>query len=85
MRLPIALLAVLAAFAAQPACAQVVVSETIEETINYAKEIDPHTIQVSLAAPYPGTFLYKQATENGWFDSSNELLTDGGAGTLIHA
>jgi len=52
--------------------------ETIEETINYAKEIDPHTIQVSLAAPYPGTFLYKQATENGWFDSSNDLLTDGG-------
>ena len=52
--------------------------ETIEETINYAKEIDPHTIQVSLAAPYPGTFLYKQATENGWFDSSHDLLSDGG-------
>jgi len=52
--------------------------ETIEETIRYAKEIDPHTIQVSLAAPYPGTFLYKQATENGWFDNSNALLTDGG-------
>ena len=51
---------------------------TIEETIRYAKEIDPHTIQVSLAAPYPGTFLYKQATENGWFDSGNDLLTDGG-------
>ena len=53
-------------------------AETIEETINYAKEIDPHTIQVSLAAPYPGTFLYKQATENGWFDNTNALLTDGG-------
>ncbi len=52
--------------------------ETIEETIRYAKEINPHTIQVSLAAPYPGTFLYKQATENGWFDNSNELLTDDG-------
>jgi hopanoid biosynthesis associated radical SAM protein HpnJ len=52
--------------------------ETIEETINYAKEIDPHTIQVSLAAPYPGTFLYKQATENGWFDGTDHLLTDGG-------
>ncbi len=52
--------------------------ETIEETINYAKELDPHTIQVSLAAPYPGTFLYKQATENGWFDGSDQLLTDGG-------
>ena len=52
--------------------------ETIEETIEYAKEINPHTIQVSLAAPYPGTFLYRQATENGWFDGSDHLLTDGG-------
>jgi hopanoid biosynthesis associated radical SAM protein HpnJ len=52
--------------------------ETIEETINYAKEIDPHTIQVSLAAPYPGTFLFKQATENGWFDGTDHLLTDEG-------
>ncbi len=52
--------------------------ETIEETIRYAKELNPHTIQVSLAAPYPGTFLHKQATENGWFDASADLLTDGG-------
>lgn len=51
---------------------------TIEETIAYAKEIDPHTIQVSLAAPYPGTFLYKQAIDNGWFDNGNSLLTEGG-------
>jgi hopanoid biosynthesis associated radical SAM protein HpnJ len=52
--------------------------ETIEETIEYAKQINPHTIQVSLAAPYPGTFLYKQAVENDWFDGSDHLLTDGG-------
>jgi hopanoid biosynthesis associated radical SAM protein HpnJ len=52
--------------------------ETIEETIEYAKEINPHTIQVSLAAPYPGTFLFKQATENGWFDGTDHLLDDGG-------
>ena len=31
--------------------------ETIEETIRFATDINPHTIQVSLAAPYPGTFL----------------------------
>ena len=43
--------------------------ETIEETIRFATEINPHTIQVSLAAPYPGTFLYKQAVENGWLDT----------------
>ena len=52
--------------------------ETIEETIRYAQEINPHTIQVSLAAPYPGTFLYKQAMENDWFDGTDHLLTDGG-------
>jgi hopanoid biosynthesis associated radical SAM protein HpnJ len=52
--------------------------ETIEETIRYAIELNPHTIQVSLAAPYPGTFLYKQAVENNWFDGSDHLLTDGG-------
>ena len=53
--------------------------ETIEETIHFANEINPHTIQVSLAAPYPGTFLYKQAKENGWFANENaELLTDRG-------
>jgi hopanoid biosynthesis associated radical SAM protein HpnJ len=52
--------------------------ETIEETILYSMEINPHTIQVSLAAPYPGTFLYKQAMENGWFDGTDHLLTDGG-------
>ena len=53
--------------------------ETIEETIKFATEINPHTIQVSLAAPYPGTFLYKQAVENGWLDAAHaELIDDHG-------
>ncbi len=50
--------------------------ETIQETIEYAKEINPHTMQVSLAAPYPGTFLYKQAVENGWLDAEHAELID---------
>src|ERR1700744_1900357 len=50
--------------------------ETIEETIRFATEINPHTIQVSLAAPYPGTFLYKQALEKGWLDEANAELVD---------
>jgi hopanoid biosynthesis associated radical SAM protein HpnJ len=40
--------------------------ETIAKSIEFAKEINPHTIQVSLAAPYPGTRLYEQAVENHW-------------------
>jgi radical SAM superfamily enzyme YgiQ (UPF0313 family) len=50
--------------------------ETIEETIRFATEINPHTIQVSLAAPYPGTYLYRQALENGWLDNANAELVD---------
>jgi hopanoid biosynthesis associated radical SAM protein HpnJ len=54
--------------------------ETIEKTIAYAKEINPHTIQVSLAAPYPGTTLYRQAVENGWLEENKviNLVNDKG-------
>ena len=51
-------------------------TETIKETIAFAKRINPHTIQVSLAAPYPGTFLYNQAVQNGWLDADNAELVD---------
>jgi hopanoid biosynthesis associated radical SAM protein HpnJ len=40
--------------------------ETIRNTIAFARDINPHTIQVSLAAPYPGTELHAQALANGW-------------------
>ena len=54
-------------------------SETIQQTVRWATKINPHTIQVSLAAPYPGTFLYDQAVENGWLDAENaELVNDSG-------
>jgi len=49
--------------------------DTIEATIRFAQEIDPHTLQVSLAAPYPGTALYREALERGWLES--EGLVDG--------
>lgn len=45
-------------------------TDTIEKTIEFAKEINPHTIQVSLAAPYPGTALYKQALAEGWLQET---------------
>jgi hopanoid biosynthesis associated radical SAM protein HpnJ len=50
--------------------------ETIEETIRFAREINPHTLQVSIAAPYPGTYLYRQAVENGWLDAEEAELVD---------
>jgi hopanoid biosynthesis associated radical SAM protein HpnJ len=51
--------------------------DTIEETIRFASEINPHTIQVSLAAPYPGTFLHRQAVENGWLVDGGKTLVQG--------
>ena len=51
-------------------------TETIRETVEFAKRINPHTIQVSLAAPYPGTYLYNQAVQNGWLDAANAELVD---------
>jgi len=50
--------------------------ETIEETIRFAIETNPHTMQVSLAAPYPGTFLYDQAVREGWLDTANAEYVD---------
>jgi hopanoid biosynthesis associated radical SAM protein HpnJ len=49
--------------------------ETIETTIRFAREIDPHTVQVSLAAPYPGTELYREARAHGWLEE--QQLVDG--------
>ena len=50
--------------------------ETMRETREFAKRINPHTVQISLAAPYPGTFLYNQAMQNGWLDAANAELID---------
>jgi hopanoid biosynthesis associated radical SAM protein HpnJ len=54
--------------------------ETIQETIRFAREVNPHTIQVSVAAPYPGTELYQRAMENGWLADQDgaALVSEGG-------
>jgi len=54
--------------------------ETIEQTIRFAQELDLFSIQVSLAAPYPGTELYEMARQNGWFarqDKTDIVHEDG--------
>ncbi len=57
--------------------------ETIEQTIRFAKEINPHTIQVSLAAPYPGTELYRDAVANGWLSSPDPSQLVDSSGTQL--
>ena len=49
--------------------------QTIQETIRFARDIDPHTVQASIAAPYAGTALHRQALAEGWLHTSD--LVDG--------
>lgn len=51
--------------------------QTIRDTIAFAKEINPRTLQVSLAAPYPGTELYAQARAQGWLHGDDLVRGDG--------
>src|SRR5881394_2414802 len=54
--------------------------ESMENTIRFAQELDVFSIQVSLAAPYPGTELFEMARQNGWFvkkDKTDLLELDG--------
>ncbi|HEX2789183.1 MAG TPA: hopanoid biosynthesis associated radical SAM protein HpnJ [Steroidobacteraceae bacterium] len=48
-------------------------AQTMRETMQFAIDINPHTIQVSLAAPYPGTELYAQAIASGWLQEDTSL------------
>ena len=56
--------------------------ETIEKTINFAKDLDCETIQVSMAHAYPGTELYDQGTREGFL--AGEAITDIGGHQLPH-
>jgi hopanoid biosynthesis associated radical SAM protein HpnJ len=56
--------------------------ETIEKTIEYAKELDCETIQVSLAHAYAGTELYSYAQQNGFLMS--DAATDKSGHQLPH-
>jgi radical SAM superfamily enzyme YgiQ (UPF0313 family) len=52
--------------------------QTIDETIQFACDLDPNTIQVSLAAPYPGTEFYEWARTNGYLAPETELIGEHG-------
>ena len=56
--------------------------ETINKTIDFAKELDCETIQVSLAHAMPGTELHEQMSKEGFLRV--EALADSGGHQLPH-
>ena len=51
---------------------------TIRRTIDFAKELDVETIQVSVAHAYPGTELYDYAKDNGFILIEGAQMVDAG-------
>ena len=49
--------------------------DTIRTSINFAKELDVETIQVSIGHPFPGTEFYDHVKKNGLI-SIDETMTD---------
>jgi radical SAM superfamily enzyme YgiQ (UPF0313 family) len=56
--------------------------ETIQQSIEFAKELDCETIQVSVAHAFPGTELYDDLAKGGFLRA--EALADSGGHQLPH-
>jgi radical SAM superfamily enzyme YgiQ (UPF0313 family) len=56
--------------------------QTIQKTMDFARELDCETIQVSIAHAYPGTELYNFAAANGFL--STGAMVDSGGQQLPH-
>ena len=52
--------------------------ESIRRTIDFAKELNVETIQVSIAHAYPGTEFYDFAKSNGFIINEKEMVDAGG-------
>jgi anaerobic magnesium-protoporphyrin IX monomethyl ester cyclase len=52
--------------------------ETIEETIQFAREIEADSTQFAIAIPHPGTQLYQACMDNGWliFDDWEDFAAE---------
>jgi radical SAM superfamily enzyme YgiQ (UPF0313 family) len=51
--------------------------KTIEETIKFAKELDPDIVQFSIVTPYPGTQYYDMLNEKGFIKTNDWSRYDG--------
>jgi hopanoid biosynthesis associated radical SAM protein HpnJ len=56
--------------------------ESIRNTIDFAKQLDCETIQVSIAHAFPGTEFFDFAKQNGFI--TNEAMSDEGGHQMAH-
>lgn len=58
-------------------------SETMQESIDFAIELDPYVVQFFVATPFPGTEFYSVAEKNGWLTSHDWTRYLHGASDVI--
>jgi hopanoid biosynthesis associated radical SAM protein HpnJ len=58
--------------------------DTVEKTIKFACEMDPETIQVSLASPYPGTKFFDICVKEGYINPENLVSEKGYQSCVIN-
>jgi radical SAM superfamily enzyme YgiQ (UPF0313 family) len=57
--------------------------ETMTETIKFVLELDPETVQFSIAAPFPGTKFFKLAEQNHWLRTMDWSKYDGHSNSVL--
>lgn len=59
--------------------------ETVQQSINFAYELDPDTVQWSLTTPFPGTKYFELADKNGWLSTKDWSKYDGAKHTVLRS
>ncbi len=57
--------------------------ETVRKTIDFAKRLNPETVQFSLMTPFPGSRFYKMLEEDGKLISKDWSQYDGGTQSVV--
>jgi len=57
--------------------------ETVIETIEFAKELNPDSLQFSIATPFPGSSYYNDLDQKGYILSKNWNDYDGNSTAVI--
>lgn len=58
--------------------------QTLSQSIKFALELDPHSIQMSIATPFPGTRFYNEAMEKGLLTIDCSSHFDGSSRCVIN-
>ncbi|MDI6902781.1 MAG: radical SAM protein [Methanocellales archaeon] len=59
--------------------------ETVKQTIEFAKKLDPDYVNFSIATPYPGTEFYEMVKEKGYLPTEDWNLFDEHLGAAIRS